>query len=167
MLNSTISWMVTMSNLILSSKEAQNLTTALLPIHFIIDSVSNAGTEYRLKQMIALIHRKISSAADSEKFVKDLDFYIGYEYCEDWKTAMEMEQYDDGYKWEIPTVNDLIEISKCIDNPFTEEKQYWSNEVYSKTKATTYDFYNEELNTRPKKESNYCFYISRKGEPNV
>jgi hypothetical protein len=155
-----------MSNLVLSLKEQQNLADSLFPIHSIIDSISHAETKHQLKRMMSLIHRKVCSAPDSERFVKDLDFYIGYEFCGDWETAMKNERYEDGYKWEVPTDNDLLEICKCMDNPFTEDNQYWSNEDYCKTKATTYDFYTAELNTRRKKESNYYFYISRKGGQN-
>lgn len=156
-----------MSNLVLNLEEKRNLSTSLFPMYSIIDSVSHEETKRELKKMIRLIHSKVGSAPDSEKFVKDLDFYIGYEFCGDWETAIKNESYEDGYKWEIPTVKDLLEICKCMDNPFTEDNQYWSNEDYCKTKATTYDFHAATLDTRRKKESNYYFYISRKGEQNV
>jgi hypothetical protein len=54
-----------------------------------------------------------------------------------------------------------------MDNPFTNDEVYWSSDPYRKLEAETYRFYSESIKTRPKKERNYYFYISRKGESNV
>jgi hypothetical protein len=155
-----------MSNLVLSSEEKEIVFDSLDNIRSVIESVSHEETKRKIKELIAHLGIKVLYSVNSEKFVKDLDFYIGEEFCDDWETAIKREGYEDDYKWEIPTIYDLIQINKCMDNPFTNDEVYWSNTPYRKLQAETYQFYSESITTRPKKESNYYFYISRKGEQN-
>lgn len=156
-----------MSNLVLSPKEIGLITDSLPNIQSVVELVAHEETKRKINELIAHLNAKVLFSTNSEKFVKDLDFYIGEEFCDDWETAMKREGYEDGYKWEIPTIYDLIQINKCMDNPFTNDEVYWSSDPYRKLQAETYQFYSESIDTRPKKESNYYFYISRKGEQNV
>jgi hypothetical protein len=156
-----------MSNLVLSSEETEIVFDSLYNIRSVIESVSHEETKRKIKELIAHLGVKVLHSVNSEKFVKDLNFYIGEEFYDDWETAIKRVGYEDGYKWEIPTIYDLIQINKCMDNPFTNDEVYWSSDPYRKLQAETYQFYSESIDTRPKKESNYYFYISRKGEQNV
>jgi hypothetical protein len=156
-----------MSNLVLSPKEIGLITDSLPNIRSVVELVVHEETKRKINELIAHLNGKVLFCTYSEKFVKDLDFYIGEEFYDDWETAIKRVGYEDGYKWEIPTIYDLIQINQCMDNPFTNDEVYWSSDPYRKLQAETYQFYSESIDTRPKKESNYYFYISRKGEQNV
>lgn len=156
-----------MSNLVLSPAEIRIVLDSLPNFQSVVGLVAHEETKRKLNEFIAHVSAKILFSTNSEKFVKDLDFYIGEEFYDDWETAMGREGYEDGYKWEIPTIYDLIQINQCMDNPFTNDEVYWSSDPYRKLEAETYQFYSDSIKTRPKKESNYYFYISRKGEQNV
>ena len=155
-----------MSNIVLTVTERYELLDAICEIRPILESVTHEETKRKLIELQDMLRSKVACSVDTEKYVKDLDFYIGEEFCDDWETAIKREGYEDDYKWEIPTIYDLIQINKCMDNPFTNDEVYWSNTPYRKLQAETYQFYSESITTRPKKESNYYFYISRKGEQN-
>lgn len=153
-----------MSNLVLSPEEISIVLDSLPHIQSVVGSISHEETKHKINELIAHLSAKVLFSTNSEKFVEDLDFYIGEEFYDDWETAIKRVGYEDGYKWEIPTIYDLIQINKCMDNPFKNDEVYWSSDPYRKLEAETYQFYSELINTRPKKECNYYFYISRKGE---
>ena len=154
-----------MSNIVLTVTERTDLLDAICKINPIIDSVNHEESKRKLAELQDMLRSKVARSVDTEKYVKDLDFYIGEEYCGDWNAAMINEE--DG--WEIPTIADLIKISECIDNPlmYTVDELYWSKESHCKTKAACYFFYNDDIVTVSKKHAHYYFYISRKGELNV
>jgi hypothetical protein len=158
-----------MSNLVLTVTERYELLDAIFEIRPILESVTHEETKRKLYELQNMLRSKVARSVDTEKYVKDLDFYIGEELCDNWHNAMENEGYEQGYKWEIPTIDDLIKISECIDNPltYTTDEYYWSKESHCKTKASCYFFYNDDIVTVSKKHAHYYFYISRKGEPNV
>jgi len=154
-----------MSNIVLTVTERTDLLDAICKIDPILKSVAHEESKRKLDELQDMLGSKVACSVDTEKYVKDLDFYIGEEYCGDWHAAMIDEE--DG--WEIPTIADLIKISECIDNPlmYTVDELYWSNENYCKTKATAYFFYNDDIATVSKKQIHYFVYISRKGKTNV
>lgn len=158
-----------MSNLVLTVTERYELLDAICEIRPILESVTHEETKRKLYELQDMLRSKVACSVDTEKYVKDLDFYIGEELCDNWHTAMENEGYEHGYKWEIPTIADLIKISECIDNPlmYTADELYWSKESHCKTKTACYFFYNDDIVTVSKKHAHYYFYISRKGELNV
>ncbi len=165
MLNFITSWRASMSNIVLTVTERYELLDAICEIRPILESVTHEETKRKLIELQDMLRSKVACSVDTEKYVKDLDFYIGEEYCGDWHAAMINEE--DG--WEIPTIADLIKISECIDNPlmYTVDELYWSKESHCKTKAACYFFYNDDIVTVSKKHAHYYVYISRKGKTNV
>jgi hypothetical protein len=153
-----------MSNIVLTVTERYELLDAICKIRPILESVTHEESKRKLVELQDMLRSKVACSVDTEKYVKDLDFYIGEEYYGDWHAAMINEKNG----WEIPTITDLIKISECIDNPlmYTVDELYWSKESHCKTKASCYFFYNDDIVTVSKKQIHYFVYISRKGEQN-